>query len=389
MDATTFINELNATTLKRIYPARVRDFYFRSSALLAHIRANGRVMPWNGGLYEDQPFLYRPLVGGAFTKGQPFSTVKVETTAANRFDANRKYYTNVTEFLEDIYIVNRGPAAIVNRVGLDMRAMVNTINEFIAIDMWRHGQGIAGGTTGSTTTDRSAYINGLAEAINDGATPGWTGEFFQSYGQIDRTSTGPYSSGYKPFRSVPKWCGDPSGNPGRLDYLKLMMGYEDATVGNMEPDLGICNRAVFAHLMNTIQPQQRIETVMDYSWGVTGVKFRNAVIVKDEYCPSVRYGESRSTGSFLPVSFTTPSSGMNAQSGFPSNTLVNPAGTFWFLNTNSFRFVMPDGPYGMAFSGFQKAFNADIIAGQTLMAGTLICDDPRLNKQFLGILEDD
>lgn len=387
MDATTFINELNATTLKRIYPSKVRDFYFRSSAILARLRANGNIMPWQGGLYEDQPFLYRPLAGGAYAKGQPFNTVKVETSSANRFDANRKYYVNVTEFLEDIYIVNRGPAAIINRVGLDMRAMINTANEFIAIDLWRHGQGIAGGATGNTV-DRSVYMNGLAEAFNDGVTSSWTGETFPAYGGVNRLSTGPFASGYKVLRSVPKWCGDQNGNPGRLDYLKLVMGYEEATIGNQEPDLGVCNRAVFAHILNTIQPQQRLQSVTDYAWGVSGVQLRNAVIVKDEYCPSARFGETRATGDFKTAAFTSSAS-PDSTSSLPAATSVTPAGTFWWINSKTIRGLMPDGPYGLGFTGFQKAFNSDVIAGQTLLAFTLICDDPRLNKQYFGILETD
>lgn len=384
MDVSQFINELNATTLKRIYPAKVRDFYFRSSALLARMRANGSILPWQGGLYEDNPFLYRSLKGGAYTKGQPFSTTKVETMSANRFDV-RKYYVNVTEFLEDLYIVNRGPAAIVNRLGVDMRNLVNTMNEFIAIDQWWHGQGIAGGSTGNSV-DRSANMNGLAEGINDGITPSWTGEYFPVYGGVDRTPTGTFNTGANPLRSTPYWVGNTDGSTSRLTYLQLQGGYQDCCIGPSEPDLGVCNRRVFAHILNTIQPQQRLETVTDYVWGVSGVKFRNATIVQDEYCPTA-YADTKAYGSYTTSTFVVPVGAATASNLPTSGTTATVGGTFWWFTTPMIQGRMPEGLYGMQFLGFQRPFNADIIAGQQLLAFTLMVNDPRLHKQYYGITE--
>ena len=384
MDAITFIDELNATTLKRIHPAKVRDFYFRNSALLARLRANGNITPWQGGIYEDNPFAYAPLMGGAFAKGTPFNTIKVETTSANRWDV-REYYVNITEFLKDIYVVNRGPAAIISRIGLDTKIAINTMNEMIAIAGWRHGQSNSGG---NPADDRSIHMNGLSEGINDGVTPSWDGNIFPAYGGVNRLATGPFSSGDQVLRSVPRWCGDASGNPGRLNYLQLQMGYQECSLGGMEPDLGVCNKGVYAHILNSIQPQQRFMTdTVDYVWGVSGVKFMKAVIVKDDYCPSVTFGKSKPTGSFLGTTFTSPSSGIDSASGLPSNTTINPAGTFWWLNTKTIRATMPDGLYAMGFLGFQRAYNADVIAGQILLSYTMMVDDPRLNKQYYGILE--
>ena len=384
MDPVTFIDELNATTLKRIHPAKVRDFYFRNSALLARIRANGGIVPWQGGLYEQNPFAYAPLIGGPYAQGTTFNTAKVETTSGNLFYP-REYYVNITEFLRDLYVVNKGPAAVISRVGLDNKIAINTLNEIVAIAGWRHGQSNSGG---NPADNRTTHMNGLSEAINDGVSPSWDGNVFPAYGGVNRLATGPFSSGDSVLRSVPRWCGDSSGNPGKLTYLQMMLGYQECSLGGQEPDLGIANKGVFAHILNSIQPQQRImQNTVDYIWGVSGVSFMKAVIVKDDYCPSAAFGKSKPTGDYTTSAFTTPSSGIDANSGLPSNTSVTPAGTFWWLNTKTIRATMPDGLYGMGFTGFQRPYNADVIAGQILLSYTMMCDDPRLNKQYYGITE--
>lgn len=51
LDVTQFIEQLNATTLKSVYPAATRDFYFKSSAMLARLR-EGELTPWKGSDYH-------------------------------------------------------------------------------------------------------------------------------------------------------------------------------------------------------------------------------------------------------------------------------------------------------------------------------------------------
>ena len=48
-----------------------------------------------------------------------------------------------------------------------MTNAVQSLNTDIAIDFYRHGQSIAG-------SNRSIFMNGLSEAINDGINPSWT-----------------------------------------------------------------------------------------------------------------------------------------------------------------------------------------------------------------------
>lgn len=382
MDSATFVNEANATTLKLIAPQATRDLYFRSSGVLARLRARGTqgIIPWTGGLYREMPFTYRPLIGGAYQRGGTFDTTKVETTSANRFYP-KTYYVNVTEFLQDMLITNMGPQAILNRFAIDMQVAVNTMNEMIILDLWKHGQGFAGGASGNTD-NREAYTNGLAEAFNDGITPDWTGNVYPTYGGINRLSTGPFGSAHN---SYPLYAGTSAGALGQLSYHLLEAAYQDCHIGNMEPDLGVCNRRVFVSIKNRIQPEQRLMNSVDYVWGVSSIRMNRADIVMDEYCPS-GFGESKPTGSYLTSSFTG-FSGVNANSGVPTSGTVNVGGTFWWLNTSKIQATMPNNLYGFGFTGFQRPIDGDTISGQYLLAFTSWTTDARTSKLIYGIKE--
>ena len=383
MDSAIFVNEANATTLKLIAPAATRDLYFRSSGVLARLRARGRegIIPWQGGLYREMPFSYRPLIGGAYPRGGTFDTTKIETMSANRF-VPRTYYVNITEFLSDLLIYNTGPSAILNRFAIDMQVAVNTLNEMIILDLWRHGQGNAGGAS-ANLANRENYTNGFNEAFNDGITPDWEGNVFPVYGNSNRLATGPFGNS---LNSYPIWCGDSSGNPSSLNYQLLEYAYQDCHIGNMEPDLGVCNRRVFASIKNRIQPQQRImEPGVDYVWGVSGIRMNNAIIVMDEYAPTSQ-GDARPTGNNITSSFAAVATA-DSRSGMPTTGTITPGGAFYWLNTNKIQCTMPDNLYGFGFTGFQRPLNGDTISGQYLLAFTSWTTDSRTSKLMFGIKE--
>jgi hypothetical protein len=384
MDSAITVNEANATTLKLIAPAATRDLYFKSSGVLARMRARGRegITPWQGGLYREMPFSYRPLIGGAYPRGGTFDTTKVETMSANRF-VPKFYYVNITEFLSDMLIFNTGPSAILNRFAIDMQVAVNTLNEMIILDLWKHGQGNAGGASGNLA-NRENNTNGLAEAFNDGITTDWQGNVFPVYGNTNRLATGTFGNA---LNSYPMYVGTSGGQLGSLTYNQLEYAYQQCHIGQMEPDLGVCNRSVFVSIKNRIQPEQRImQPGVDYIWGVSGIRMNNAVIVMDEYCPSTVDGLDRATGSNLTSSFTAVS-GANANSGMPSSGTVNVGGTFWWLNMNKIQGTMPDNLFGFGFTGFQRPLNGDTISGQYLLAFTAWTTDSRTSKCIFGIKE--
>ena len=118
------------------------------------------------------------------------------------------------------------------------------MNAIVAIALAQSGQG-----------DRSLAINGWAEAINNGVDPSWDGNIYTQYGQQARN--GAIGSA---LNSTPQWCGDASGNPGVVQYSTLEEGYQDASIGQKEPNLGCGNKAVIAYIK---------ESGPDNEWGPT------------------------------------------------------------------------------------------------------------------------
>lgn len=327
----------------------------------------------------QQPFTYRGLIGGAYGKGATFDITKVPIIAATQF-AMKYYEVNVSEFLEDIEVENVGPLAVVSRVQADLKVAVNTINEIIAIAMARHGQA----TTTGVLDNRSLHLNGWAEALNDGTTMQWDGNYFTSYGGQSRVSTSAIGSA---LNSVPYFCGDSvTGAAGQITYNKLEETYQDATIGNVEPDLGVGNKAVYAYIKERMQVQQRFAQEKDPIFGVSGLRFNSAMILKDDYFPSLKYGQSLATGDYSTSSSLTVAGTPASTSNMPSSGTINVGEVFTWFNTNSWKFRLSNSKlYGFGFTGFKPRQDGTSVAGQILASCNLFCVSPRLNKVLFGI----
>lgn len=368
------IDALNATTLKEIYPRVVRDVFFKNSPFLAYVRNN--VIPWSGGVSTDSAFIYDALIGGAYAKGQTFNLTKPETVAALTFTP-RLYEVNITEYLEDVEIFNKGPQAVFSRVDLDMTNAMNTMNAIIAIALWRHGQ--ASGS--NISDDRSIHTNGISEALNNGTDPSWDGNIFSTYGGQSRNGVVGST-----LNSIPKWCGDSSGAAGEISYSILAEGYQDACRGRLEPNLIVTNKAVYAYIQERLEAKQRLAQETDPIYGATGFRFNKCMVLKDDYAPSAVYGENNARlGNFTTSTFTSPAS-PTSRSGLPASTSCTVGEVLFMLNTDTWDFRVSDSPlFQFGFTGFKEQPDSTRVAGQMLAALTAICRDPQLNKQYYGI----
>jgi len=132
------LDELNVTTLKVIRPKIIADLAFKKkSPFLAHLRAHA--LPHEGGAFIQNQFLYGKTTGGPYAKGETFDLSTSQILDATKFDM-RYYEQNDTQFLEDIDVENRGPAAVFSIVTAHQEALMLTMNENLAIEAYRHGQ---------------------------------------------------------------------------------------------------------------------------------------------------------------------------------------------------------------------------------------------------------
>ncbi len=362
------LSELNSVTLQEIFPKSIEDNFFLASPFLAYLRDHCMV-PFTGGAFMQSPILYASMLGGFYAPGAAFNLTKRQTITAIQFDT-RYCYVSIPEYKEEIQVENKGELAVASLLEADMQNGINTINGIYAVNINRSGQGA-----------RILAPNGTSEVINNGVDPSWDGSIYTSYGQ--QTRNGAIGSA---LNSVPQWCGTQTGATAPITYSILEEGYQDASIGKKEPNLGVGNKAVIAYVKEKIQVQQRFQQEKDPVWGVTGFRFNNAMVLKDDYFPSLRYGQNDPVlGNWLTGTVAVGAS-PSTQSNLPANTTCTIGEVFYWLNTFDFLFRVTDNEeFGFGFSGFVPAQDNTRVVGQIKAMANLQCLSPRTQKQFYGI----
>lgn len=365
----TAIDELNVTTTEEIYPDAIENQFFRGAPLLAYLRQQG-LHPFGGGSRMQNAFQFRPAFGGAWASGDTFNIVRTPSLAATTF-LPKLYYSSVVEYKELLQVFNTGPHAVFSIVDADMRNALQTINAIIAIALYNDGSSAA----------RTKHLNGMAEIFNDGITNSWNGELYTTYGGETRNGTVGAA-----LNSIPRWAGTAAGATGTLTYNLLQETYQDASIGADEPNLGLCNKAAFSYALERLETQQRFAQEQDPYWGATAWKFMGARILKDEYAPSLKYGENHAIlGSNLTSSFTSAATPA-ASSNLPAATSCTVGETFWWINTRTLLFrVTNDSEFGFGFSGFIPSQLNTRLVGRIYAAVNVQGIAPRLNKLIYGI----
>lgn len=368
------LDELNLITLKEMYPRMVEDNFFLNAPFLAYLRANSMV-PFNGGAFSQETFLYNRLKGGAYAKGDSFDISYTPIMSGMLFDM--KYYEiSVPVFKEDIQVLNVGPQKVFSLIDVLLRSAINSINEDLALALSLHGQPSSATIVGN----RPKHINGWIEAVNDGVSQGWDGSIFASYGTQARNGVIGDALNSRPY-----FCGTAAGAAGPLTYAILEETYQTASIGRVEPDLGVCNKAVYAFIKEKIMPQQRFSQELDPVWGVPSFRINNAMILKDDYFPSAIYGKTRNGQSSTTGTFTA-AAGNNWEGTNMTSGTATVGEVFAWLNTKKWAMrISTDPEHAFGFSGFVPAQDNTRVVGQVKFAGNLECISPRHQKQIFGI----
>ena len=383
--ADPLLDELNATTLKEVYPAVVSDAFFLDTPELAYFRDHCMV-PFEGGAFTQNTFLYAPMIGGFYAKGDPFNTTKRQTLATANFDM-RYLEVGIPEYKETLDVENKGPLAVFRLVDIDLRNAMQTASAMIAVGIASHGQ--PSSTTGVIGNRPKAW-NGWDEAINDGRVPGWDSSYFITYGGATRNGvTGSSLNGHV------FWCGDQSGNAGMITYNQLLESYMTCSRGRKHPDLGVGNKAVISYIKERMQVQQRFSQEKDPIYGVMSFKFENASILWSDYFPSLKYGKNDTDlGNWLTGSFTSPAANQDggtsgyvtAESNMPAAVTCTVGEVFNWYHTPSFLMRISNSrEYGFGFSGFKEQFDTTKLFGTIKAAGNFECTEPWLQGSLYGI----
>ncbi len=342
------LDEINTLTTKKIMPGLV-DNFFKNSPLLAYLKKN-RYKVWQGGPTIQENYLYKPMKGGSYAKGGSFDISKRQTKSGLQFTP-RFYEVNVTEFLEDVEVLVHGPTAVLSMVQADLANASLTMSAILAIALYKHGQNVV--------ADRTLDINGLEEALADGSNATWSGATggFTSYGGQTRSDVSPALNSPTGLVSSPAVSG-------QITYRILEHSYQSCVLGEEHPVIGVTTPTCMGYLNENFHPMQRIDTI-EPQIGYTGLKFKQATIVQDNYCPGAYGINDTDIGNYL----------------------IAGGETFWWLNPgpegedayiNLYFASSPKFQFG--FTGFKVAQDNNQVAGQILFGGTCTVRAPRLMR---------
>jgi hypothetical protein len=371
---------ISATTLADMRDDIVYDNFFVDTAWLRKLRVSGALEEFLGGSIMQTPFQYNRVNGGAIAPGSDVAVEQVQIIAATAF-VPKEYIEQVPlNLFQTNVIQGGGPAVKVKLVDTYMTNAVQALNTDIAIDFYRHGQNITG-------SNRTIYINGISEALNDGINNSWDGNVFTTYG--GQTRNGAVGN---TMNSVPLWGGDQAGNPGQISYKFLVEAYLNCV---QRPDIGLTNKAFYAYLLERQEPKQRFGLEQDISIGMSGLKLLDAFIFEDKLCPSTKFGtllpsNLSQTTAIKPTVFTTATltTAQQAISNLPSNTLLSSVGeVFFWLRAKGWKLrPSADPEYDFNFTPpIRSQTNADLIVMFLKAALNAYTTSPRDNEQIYGI----
>lgn len=373
-------DQLSSTTLADLRDDVLYDCFFVDSAWLRKLRVSGALDEFLGGTLMQTPFQFDRVNGGAIAPGSDVMVSQKQIIASTAF-VPKEYIEQVPlNLFRTNVIQGSGPAVKIKEVDAYMTNAVQALNTDIAIDFYRHGQSVTG-------SNRTIFINGMSEALNDGVNPSWDGNVFTTYG--GQTRNGVVGN---VLNSVPIWAGNQAGGVGQISYKVLVEAYLNCV---QRPDIGLCNKALFAYLLERQEPKQRFETQTDVSIGFSGLKLLDAMIFEDKLAPSTKYGTILPSGlsqttSIKPATFTVPnlSAAQAAISGFPTGgtATISPGEPFFWLRAKGWKLrPSADPEYNFNFTPpIRSQTNADLVVMFLKAALNAYTTSPRDNSQIIG-----
>jgi hypothetical protein len=371
-------DQLSSTTLADLRDDVLYDCFFVDSAWLRKLRVSGALDDFLGGTLMQTPFQYDRVNGGAYAPGSDVQVQQKQIIASTAF-VPKAYKEDVPLNLFRTNVIQAaGPAVKIKEVDAYMTNAVQALNTDLAIDFYRHGQNISG-------SNRILFLNGISEALNDGINNSWDGNVFTTYGgQLRNGVVG------NVLNSVPIWAGDQAGNTGQITYKILVEAYLNCV---QRPDIGLCNKALYAYLLERQEPKQRFETQTDVSIGMSGLKLLDAMIFEDKLAPSTKYGTILPSGlsqttTLLPSTFTsaTLTAAQRKISNLPSAVTINPGEPFFWLRAKGWK-LRPsvDPEYNFNFTPpIRSANNPDLVVMFLKAALNAYTTSPRDNSQIYG-----
>lgn len=338
--ADPLFSEIPASTLNEIKDGIVFDNFFVDTPLQRYFRAEGAVDPFFGGAAMQVPFQFARLSGGAIAPGQDVVVNRKQILDANLFIP--KLYTGYVALEEfQLKVLNAGPEAKVDLYELYIETLTKGLNTDTEIDWYRHGQ--QNGT--GVTDNRVLNMNGMSEALNDGVTNSWDGNYFPTYGgQARNGAIG------NALNSIPQWLGTSTGATGPISYEVMLQTYLYAIE---RPTMGLTSRQGYTYIAAMLQRQQRYQVDVDTNIEMRGIRFEEAIIFNDLLTPSAVEPALLPTGLSQSTTQTgtfTSAASPAAASNLPASTTITVGELLLWLHIPSWKYrpaADPDFMFGV------------------------------------------
>lgn len=396
--------EIDATTIDAYTKGQVARTLFTATPSLRVFRTNKNIYrPWQGGALQRVPFDLLPVPSGAYSPGADTFTLQQQQTIDDMVFAPKFYDAEVVILATYTDVYNREPYQVVNILKEKYGNASNSLDSKVAADLYNHGQA---SSTGIVSGSRIRNLNGMAEGVDDGYTPVWTGDVFQIYG--NQLRNGPLTGTV--LNSVPYWGGNLDGTAAPISpqilnrtYHRCKQGKGEGKVLGGKPDYGFCSDYLYGCISDRVFAMQRMSVeageVKSPTIGLSGLKFNGAIIFPDSYVPGTQnalYIQDKSvlpsvtTGTFaLPASTSTNGAlngfGVSGSGGVTTGTTINVNETFWWFRSDVWRFSYPrTGRYSFKPRGLQGAFDGDILADIIRAAIVMYTLVPASNQHSYG-----
>ncbi len=346
-------DQVSASTVADMQADIVYDAFFVEGSMQRKLRASGVLNEYLGGTDMRIPFIYGRVAGGAHTPGGDVTVVQRSILAAMSHQP-KEYIEIVPLNLWEVNVINAGPNAKVRLADLFMSNAVQALNNDLGIDWYRHGQA----SSATVLDNRAIFINGAAEALNDGLNPSWDGNVYTYYGgQLRNGVVG------NVLNSTPRYAGA-NGETGQISYSRILEPYLDCV---KPPDIITSNKAAWAYMAERQEPKQDFVMKNDVTIGYEGLKVMQAYWHIDKLCPSTKYGSILPSGlsqttSVSPANFTAPVT-VTSLSGMTSGWTIVP-GEILFMFRIAGWFIRPVADEEFAFNftpPIRSQLNPDLV----------------------------
>lgn len=242
------IDQLTAITHKKIMP-KMYDNISDSNILLKKIMNSGSYVPQDGGTAITIPLNYAfTSSAGWYAGSDTLNTSDNDSISAASFNW-ASVYANITISDED-ELKNSGDAGAIRLLVAKSQIAERTIKDLMGTGLFSDGSDAKSivGLRDIVATDQT--VGGIDQSANS---------FWQ--GKVDSTTT-------------------------TTTIAALQTQYENASIDNEKPNLGVCTRAIYGYYFNLLQPQQRFTDMDTAKGGFQNLMFSGVPIVVDSHTPS-------------------------------------------------------------------------------------------------------